>query len=113
VDWIGLAQDRDKWTALVNSVMNLWVPYSAGNLLSGFTISGLSSSDQLHKASLLVGHVFDYHIPTFGLKTYKCWALYDRTLQCCKNTNQVSVCALIFTMNQPSSYSSKVIRLDR
>jgi hypothetical protein len=26
VDWIGLAQDRDKWTDFVNSVMNLWVP---------------------------------------------------------------------------------------
>jgi hypothetical protein len=26
VDWIGLAQDRYSWTALVNSVMNLWVP---------------------------------------------------------------------------------------
>jgi hypothetical protein len=26
VDWIGLAQDRDKWIAVVNAVMNLWDP---------------------------------------------------------------------------------------
>jgi hypothetical protein len=26
VDWIHLAQDRDQWQALVNTVMNLLVP---------------------------------------------------------------------------------------
>jgi hypothetical protein len=26
VDWIGLAQDRNRWRALVNSVLNIWVP---------------------------------------------------------------------------------------
>jgi hypothetical protein len=26
VDWIRLAQGRNRWRALVNSVLNLWVP---------------------------------------------------------------------------------------
>jgi hypothetical protein len=26
VDWIAVAQDRDKWRALVNAVMNPWIP---------------------------------------------------------------------------------------
>jgi hypothetical protein len=26
VDWIDMAQDRDQWMALVNTVLNLWVP---------------------------------------------------------------------------------------
>jgi hypothetical protein len=30
VDWIGLAQDRDRWRVLVNAVKNLRVPQNAG-----------------------------------------------------------------------------------
>jgi hypothetical protein len=51
VDLIGLAQNNDKWRALVNLVMNLRAQYNAGKLLSGFTTSGLSTSAQLHRVS--------------------------------------------------------------
>jgi hypothetical protein len=30
MDWIDMAQDRDRWWALVNVVMNLWVPKMRG-----------------------------------------------------------------------------------
>jgi hypothetical protein len=26
IDWINLAEDRDRWRSLVNAVMNLWFP---------------------------------------------------------------------------------------
>ena len=34
MDWIKLAKDGEKWGALMKAVMNLHVPYSAGNFLS-------------------------------------------------------------------------------
>jgi hypothetical protein len=50
VNWIGLAQDRNRWRAL----LNLRVPWNSGKLSSGLTSSGLSSSAQLHRQNLLL-----------------------------------------------------------
>ena len=34
MDWIGLAQDTDRWWTLVSAVMNLRFPWNAGNFLT-------------------------------------------------------------------------------
>jgi hypothetical protein len=49
VNWISPAQDRGRWWALVIAVINLRVPYNAGQFLSGCSTGDLSSSDQLHR----------------------------------------------------------------
>jgi hypothetical protein len=43
VCWIGLAKIRDKWRALVNTLMNLHVPLNAGKLWSDCKTGGFSS----------------------------------------------------------------------
>jgi hypothetical protein len=42
VDWIGLARDKYKWRALVNTLKKLSSDYATG---------GLSNSSQLHRVS--------------------------------------------------------------
>jgi hypothetical protein len=53
VDWIHLAQDRDRWQDLVNTVMNLWVLWTAGNVFSNWA----TVSQELCSKKLLSFHM--------------------------------------------------------
>jgi hypothetical protein len=49
MDWIDLAQDKDQWRALVNTIMNLRVSLNAGKFLRNCTIGGFSTRPQLQE----------------------------------------------------------------
>jgi hypothetical protein len=48
VDWTNLAQDTDKWLALVNTVMKLRFPHNAGKCLTSRRTISSSTRTKLH-----------------------------------------------------------------
>jgi hypothetical protein len=49
MDWIDVAQDRDQWRSLFNTVMNLRVSENPVKFLSGCRIGGFSRRAQLNE----------------------------------------------------------------
>jgi hypothetical protein len=64
VDWIHLAQDRDRWLALANTVMNLRVLQKAEKFLTGWVTNSFSRRNLVHWVSF-----FSYIFP-FALFHY-------------------------------------------
>jgi hypothetical protein len=59
MDWIHLAQDRDQWKTLVNTIMNLGAPWNVGKLLASTQLAAFQ------KGSAPCNHLWDirYKLP--------------------------------------------------
>jgi hypothetical protein len=88
IGWVGmdsthLAQDRNQLRALVNTVMNLRVPWKAGKFLSNWVTNGFSRRAQwLSIIIMLISFVCDWL--TLGTKPIirsKCSIRYSRNFQ--------------------------------
>lgn len=54
LDWIHLAHDRYRWQAVVNTVLNLHIPFNVGNFLTSQGTSSFSRRTVLHAVGLML-----------------------------------------------------------
>ena len=62
VDWIGLAQDRDRWRKVVSVLMTFRVPWNAGNFLTSFKNVSCTGKTLHHGVSKYINNMYIYQI---------------------------------------------------
>jgi len=75
MDWIGLAQDRNRWRTLVSAVMNLRVPWNAGNFLTSCKPVSFSRRTQHHWVIYIYIYI-SLSIKNLHTNYFEIWTLY-------------------------------------
>ena len=65
MDWIGLAQGRDRWRTLVSAVMNLQVPWNAWNFLTSCKPVSFSRRTLHHGVSKYIMGIIQHNIKMY------------------------------------------------
>jgi hypothetical protein len=60
MDWIEMAQDRDRWREHVTAVMNYLIPYIVGNFLTSRKPASFSRRTLLHGVNYRVNYIRHY-----------------------------------------------------
>jgi hypothetical protein len=88
--WINLAEDRDQWRFLVNSVMDLRLLWSVGKYLSSWATGGFSRRTQLNEVGYkyVYNATFCFHVQVFF--TYYNLTESSYVSTCIENTRKTS-----------------------